>query len=180
MLDPALGFLIIAGTALLLASAAIQKFRDLSRFADIVAAYRVLPTALGRPVAWLIPCLEAAIAIALAWEPIRNGAVMAAMALLIAYAVGLGVNLRRGRLDLDCGCGPARDRRRIAAWMVWRNLLLAASLGIAALPWSPRALHLTDLFTIVGGLAVLITLYAAFDRLFGDVLPKTLVLRSHS
>ena len=180
MLDPAFGFLIVAGTALLLASAAIQKFRDPARFADIVAAYRVLPTALNRPVARLIPCLEAAIAIALVWEPIRNGAVLAAMVLLIAYAAGLVVNLRRGRHDLDCGCGPARDRRRIAAWMVWRNALLAGSLGIAALPWSARSLNLTDLLTIVGGLAVVITLYAAADRLFGDVVPKTLMLRSRS
>ena len=180
MLDPAFGFLIVAGISLLLASAAIQKFRDFVRFADIVAAYRVLPTALGGPMAWLIPCLEAAIAIALVWEPSRSGAVMAAMILLIAYAAGLGINLRRGRRDLDCGCGPARDRRRIAAWMVWRNVLLAAALGIAALPWSPRSLNLTDLLTIVGGLTVVITLYAAADRLFGDVVPKTLMLRSHT
>jgi hypothetical protein len=180
MLDPTFGFLIVGGTALLLASAAIQKFRDLARFADIVAAYRVLPPVLDRPMAWLIPCLEAAIALALVWEPIRNGAVIAAMVLLIAYAAGLGVNLLRGRLDLDCGCGAARDRRPIAIWMVWRNLLLAAAMGIAALPWSPRSLHLTDLLTIVGGLTVIITLYAAADRLFGDVMPKTLMLRSHS
>jgi hypothetical protein len=180
MLDPAFGFLIVAGTALLLASAAIQKFRDLARFADIVAAYRVLPTALGRPMARLIPCLEAAIALALMWEPIRNSAVIAAMILLITYAAGLSVNLLRGRHNLDCGCGSARDRRPIAAWMVWRNVLLAAVLGIAALPWSARSLNLTDLLTIVGGLSVVITLYAAADRLLGDVAPKTLMLRSHS
>jgi hypothetical protein len=64
--------------------------------------------------------------------------------------------------------------------MVWRNVLLAAALGIAALPWSPRSLHLTDLLTIVGGLAAVAILYAAADRLFGDVMPKTLMLRSHS
>ena len=180
MLDPAYGFLIVAGTALLLASAALRKFHGPARFAHIVAAYRVLPATLGRLVAWLIPCLEAVIAIALGWGPVRNGAVIAAMALLIAYAAVLAVNLRRGRLDLDCGCGPARDRRRIAAWMVWRNVLLAASLGIAALPWSPRSLSLTDLLTIVSGLIVIITLYAAADRLFGDVVPKALTLRSHS
>ena len=180
MLDPAFGFLIVAGTALLLASAAIQKFRNLARFADIVAAYRVLPTVLATPMARLIPCLEAAIALALLWEPIRNRAVIASMILLIAYAAGLGVNLLRGRHDLDCGCGPARGRRHIAAWMVWRNVLLAAFLGVAALPWSPRSLNLTDLLTIVAGLTVVITLYASADRLFGDVMPKTLMLRSHS
>jgi len=64
--------------------------------------------------------------------------------------------------------------------MVWRNVLLAAFLGVAALPWSPRSLNLTDLLTIVAGLTVVITLYASADRLFGDVMPKTLMLRSHS
>jgi Methylamine utilisation protein MauE len=180
LLDPAFGFLIVVGTALLLASAAIQKFLRLGRFADILVAYRVLPAALGRPAARVIPCLEAAIALALVWEPTRNSAVIAAMVLLLAYAAGLAVNLLRGRRDLDCGCGTARDRRPIAAWMVWRNVVLAAALGIAALPWSPRSLSVTDLLTIAGGLTVVITLYAAADRLFGDVAPKSLALRSRS
>jgi hypothetical protein len=180
MLDPAFGFLIVIGTALLLAGAAIEKFRGLARFADIVVAYRVLPAALGRPVAWLIPCLEFTIALALLWEPTRNGAVAAAMVLLIAYASGLSVNLLRGRRDLDCGCGAARDRRPIAAWMVWRNLILAGALGVAALPWSVRSLGVTDLLTLVGGLTVVIALYAAADRLCGEVAPKFLLLRSRS
>lgn len=180
MLDPAFGYLIVAGAALLLASAAIQKFRSLERFADIVDAYRVLPAAIGGPVAWLIPCVEAAIAVALMWAPARNAAVMAAMLLFVAYAAGMSLNLRRGRRDLDCGCGASRDRRPIAAWMVWRNAFLAVALGITLLPWSKRSLDFTDSLTLVGGLAVAIALYAAADRLFGDVAPKGLVLRSHS
>jgi len=180
MLDPAFGYLIVAGTALLFASAAIQKFRSLTRFAAIVAAYRVLPASIGGPVAWLISCLEAAIAVALMWAPARKAAVIAAMVLLIAYASGMSVNLLRGRRDLDCGCGASRDRRPIAAWMVWRNAFLAVAVGITLLPWSQRSLYFTDSLTLVGGLAVAITLYAAADRLFGDVAPKGLMLRSHS
>jgi hypothetical protein len=180
MLDPAFGYLIVTGIALLLASAAIQKFSGLARFADIVVAYRVLPGAIAGPAAWLVPCLEAAIAAALLWTPTRSAAAMAAMMLLIGYASGVGVNLLRGRRDLDCGCGAARDRRPIAAWMVWRNLLLAVTLLIAVPRWSQRALDFSDLLTIVGGLAVAITLYAAADRLFGDVAPRARLLRSHS
>ena len=180
MLDPAFGFLIVAGTSLLFVSAAIQKFRGHARFADIVVAYRVLPPALARPVAWLIPCLESAIAPALLWEPTRNGAVAAAVVLLITYAAGMSINLLRGRRDLDCGCGAARDRRPIAGWMVWRNLFLASALGVSALPWSTRSLGSTDLITLVGGLGVIIALYAAADRLYGDVAPKSLLLRSQS
>jgi hypothetical protein len=180
MLDPALGFLIVIATALLLTGAAVQKFRDLGRFADIVVAYRVLPSVLGKPVAWLIPCLESTLALALLWEPTRSAAVKAAMVLLFAYASGLSINLLRGRRDLDCGCGSARDRRPIATWMVWRNLFLVGALGVAALPWSSRSLGLTDLLTLLGGLAVTIALYATVDRLCGEIAPKSLMLRSHS
>jgi hypothetical protein len=64
--------------------------------------------------------------------------------------------------------------------MVWRNLFLAAALGSAALPWSPRAFNSTDLLTVMGGLIAAVTLYAAVDRLLGDVAPKAMMLRSTS
>ena len=180
MLDPAFGYLVIGGIALLFASAGAHKLRGLARFTEIFAAYRVLPGALARGVAWFIPCLELGIAAALLWEPSRRTAVASAIAVLIAYASGLAVNLLRGRRDLDCGCGGAHDRRAIAAWMVWRNLFLAAALGIAALPWSPRPFNLSDLPTVLGGLIVGAALYAAVDRLLGDIAPKALLLRGSS
>jgi hypothetical protein len=180
VLDPALGYLIIVGIALLFASAGAHKLRDLARFADVFAAYRVLPNALARRLAWLIPSLELGVAAGLLWGPSRRTAVIAAFVVLIAYASGLGLNLLRGRRDLDCGCGTARNHRAIAAWMVWRNLILAAALGIALLPWSRRSFDLTDLLTVMGGLTVGVTLYAAVDRLLGDVAPKAMLLRSTS
>jgi Methylamine utilisation protein MauE len=179
-LDPAFGYLIIVGIALLFASAAAQKLRSPAHFAEIFAGYRLLPDAPARRLAWLIPCIELAVAAALLWEPGRRMAVISAAAVLIAYASGLGVNLFRGRLDLDCGCGAAHDRRALSAWMVWRNLLLASLLGIAALPWSPRACGLTDLLTVMAGLMACAALYAAIDRLLGDVAPKAAMLRMPS
>lgn len=124
MLDPAFGYLIVLGMALLFAGAAMQKLRGLEHFTGIFAAYRLLPDAAARRLAWLIPCIELAVAAALLWEPSRRLGIISGAAVLIAYASGLGVNLARGRLDLDCGCGAALDRRAISAWMVWRNLLL--------------------------------------------------------
>ena len=180
MIDPAIGYLIIAGIALLFASAAAHKMRSLARFTEIFAAYRVLPDAPARQFAWAIPCLELGISASLLWATTRSLAIPAAMTVLIAYAAGIGVNLLRGRLDLDCGCGTARDRRVIAAWMVWRNLILASALGITLLPWSARSLDLTDILTLTGGLLVGVILYAAADRLLGDVARKGLLLRSTS
>jgi Methylamine utilisation protein MauE len=180
VLDPAFGYLIIAGIALLFASAGARKLQDLARFTEIFAAYRVIPVAVARRLAWLIPCLELSVAITLLWEPSRRMAVISAIAVLVAYASGLGLNLLRGRRDLECGCGAARDRRAIAAWMIWRNLILAAALGIATLPWSPRPFNPTDFLTVMGGLIVGAALYAAVDRLLGDVAPKAMSLRSTS
>ncbi len=119
-------------------------------------------------------------AASLLWEPSRRMAVTAGIAVLIAYASGLEANLLRGRRDLDCGCGTARDRRAIAGWMVWRNVILAGALGIALWPWSPRRFDWTDFLTVMGGLTVGVTLYAAVDRLLGDVAPKAMSLRSTS
>jgi hypothetical protein len=180
MLDPAFGYLIVVGIALLFAHAAAQKLRNPAHFAEIFAGYRLLPDTLARRMAWLIPCIELAVAAALLWERGRRAAVISAAAVLIAYASGLGVNLLRGRLDLDCGCGAAHDRRALSAWMVWRNLLLASVLCIAALPWSPRACGLTDLLTVMAGLMACAALYAAVDRLLGDVAPKAAMLRMTS
>jgi hypothetical protein len=180
VLDPAFGYSIVLGMAVLFASAGIHKLRDLARFTEIFAAYRLLPQAAARRLAWFIPGLELVVAMSLPWESSRSLAVPSAIALLLAYASAMGVNLLRGRRDLDCGCGAARDRRAIAAWMVWRNLFLAAALGIAALPWSPRPFAWTDVLTVTGGLAVSITLYAAIDMLLGEVAPKGMILRSTS
>jgi hypothetical protein len=180
VLDPAFGYLIIAGAALLFASAAVRKFQDLARFTEIFTAYRVLPAALARRVAWLIPCIEITIAAALSWEPGRRLGVVSATLVLIAYGSGLGVNLLRGRRDLDCGCGGPRGRRSIAPWMVWRNLLLAGAVGIAAMPWSARFLGLTDALTVAGGLIAGALLYATADRLLGDVAPRARALKGAS
>jgi hypothetical protein len=178
VLDPVFGYLIIAGIALLFASAAAHKLRGLAHFSEIFTAYRLLPDPAARRLAWLIPCLELAVAFTLLWEPSRRIAIVSAIAVLLAYASGLALNLFRKRRDLDCGCGAARGRRGISPWMAWRNVLLAAALGIAALPWSDRLFNWTDLLTTAGGLIAGVTLYAVVDGLLGDVAPKAVMLRS--
>jgi hypothetical protein len=61
--------------------------------------------------------------------------------------------------------------------MVWRNVILASVVAAAALPWQVRALSWADAMTIVGGVTALAILYAALDRLLGEVLPRTAALR---
>lgn len=121
--------------------------------------------------------LETTIAGALLIASTRGYAAVAGVTLLVLYATAIAINLRRGRLDLDCGCAGFADRRPIAAWMVWRNLLLAALLAATLLPWAPRRLAGTDAVTIVAGLAALASIYAALERLLGQVMPRTAALR---
>ncbi len=176
MLDPVAGYLIVFGIALLFALAGSHKLRNIALFTEVFSAYRVLPESLARRAAWLIPAIELAIALALPWEACRPWALIAAVALLIGYAAGISLNLVRGRRELDCGCGAAGNRRSIAPWMVWRNLVLAFALGVAAMPWIARPLTGLDVLTVTGALSAAAMLYAAVDRLLGGVAPKTMAL----
>lgn len=181
LLDPTLGHSITLGCALLFGTASVHKFRDLARFTEIFAAYRLLPDSLARRVAPLIPCVELGVAIGL---PLSAGgrpqAVAVGVGVLIAYAAGVGLNLARGRRDLDCGCIAARSRRSIAPWMVSRNLMLALVLGLAAWPWSSRAFEAADFLTVGCTVAAAALLYAAIDRLLGNVMPGTIASRRNS
>jgi hypothetical protein len=171
MLDPAIGALIGGLFVLLFASAAVQKLRAPIRFAEVFAAYRVLPAGLAR-LSLLVPALELLIAAGVLVQATRAGAAGTGAALLVVYAAAVGVNLRRGRHDLACGCGGPNERRPIAPWMVVRNLLLAAVLSLAALPWLPRALERADLLTVGGGVAVAALLYLSLDRLLSRISPQ--------
>jgi len=176
MLDPAIGALLTGGCALLFASAALHKLRDLPRFATVLRAYRLLPAGAGR-LAPLVPLAELSVALGLLPPVTRFGAALAGAVLLLLYGVAIAVNLGRGRRDLACGCGGPDDARPIAPWMVARNLVLALLLGVTLLPWQTRALLPPDTLTIGGGLAVATLLYVCLDRLLGRVMPWTRALR---
>ena len=176
-LDPGIGCLLAGALALLFAHAAWHKWRALAHFRGQLAAYRLLPDALLGVAGVGVPLAETAIAVLLLIGPLRAAAALAGAALLLAYAAAMGINLARGRRDLDCGCAGPAERRPIAAWMVWRNVLLSLVLLALGRPWSERALGAVDLLTIGGGVLVLVLLYAAVERLLGQVMPRTAALR---
>ncbi len=178
-IDPAIACLIVACTALLFAAAAIHKLRDLRHFGEIFAAYGLLPFAVGRYASRAVPVLEAAVAAGLLFDGSRTPAAGVGIALLLAYAGAIAVNLSRGRRDLACGCGGPDDRRPIAAWMVWRNISIAILLATALLPRSPRTLILTDAVTIGFGTVACALVYLCLDRLSGRTGRLTDQLRMH-
>jgi uncharacterized membrane protein YphA (DoxX/SURF4 family) len=167
-LDPAVAALVLFCAALLFAGAAVHKFRDLHRFDEIFAAYGLLPASAGRRFSRAVPVLEVLVAVGLLLDPVHPAASAVGIVLLLAYAAAIAANLLRGRRDLACGCGGPNDRRPIAPWMVWRNILLAGLLGSSMLPTSQRTLELTDALTIGFGTAACALVYLCLDRLLGN------------
>jgi hypothetical protein len=176
MIDPAIGAMLAAAFALLFVTAAIHKLRDLGTFAEAFGAYQLLPESLAR-LAWLLPLLELAIGASLLAAATRAAAAAAGAALLLVYAAAIGINLRRGRRELACGCGGPQEHRPIGAWMVWRNLGLAALLTALRLPSGPRPLEVIDALTILAGTAVVALIYMSLERLRA---PGPAALRSSS
>ena len=164
-LDPVFGALIAICFAVLFASAALHKWRDLAGFEQAFAAYALLPQIPKQRLVWLVPLCETAVAVGLLAPRTRAVAALGGALLLLAYAAAIALNLQRGRRDIACGCGGPDQRRPIAGWMAWRNLVLALVLAIAIWPWSGRALTWMDAATIAFGAAAAIVAYLCFDRL---------------
>jgi len=179
MIDPALGALLAGAFALLFASAALHKLLDREAFGRVFRAYGVVPPPLLR-LATLVPLLELTVAAALLTAGARAGAAATGVVLLMTYAAAIAINLGRGRRDLACGCGGANDARPIAAWMVGRNLILAALLALTLLPWSSRTLGAADALTIGAGTSVAALLYMSVDTLLGRVRSRAALLRGAS
>ena len=152
ILDPVVGILILASVALLFASAAVHKLRDLARFDEIFSAYGMMPASSTLRTSRAVPLLEMAVAAGLASNVTRP------------YAVNLG----RGRLDIRWGYRGVGEGRPIAGWMVWRNILIALAAATAFAPWTERGLTMTDGVTIAFGLLTVALIYLCADQLLGN------------
>ena len=168
-LDPAVSLLMVAAIALLFASASVHKLRDLKRFDEIFTAYDLLTPLARLHFSWAIPLLELAVAVGLPFDASRPYAAGVGIVLLSVYAAAITVNLRRGRRDLACGCGGPDERRPIAPWMVWRNVVIALALVGTLAPRTARTFGVTDAVTIISGLLALAIIYLCIDQLMGYV-----------
>ena len=115
--------------ALLFARAAWHKLADRARWLAALEAYHLLPMAMRPMVGWVLPRLEAAVALALLLPPVRREAAGAAALLLLLFAGAAATHLLRGRGGFDCGCGFDRGAARVSWPLVARQ---AAWLGMAA------------------------------------------------
>ena len=168
MIDPLVGRAIATAFALLWLLAAWHKVSAGERFVATLGEYRLLPAVLTRPVARLLPLVEAALG--LGWlSGLAPGWVASLTAALLgAYAVAIAINLGRGRVHIGCGCGigtATGDDPSLSWWLVARNLALGAVAMAAALPASRRELELLDWMTLVFALLACVALYSGASQL---------------
>jgi hypothetical protein len=159
VIDPLPQFTAAILLAVVFASAAVGKLMELSTFAAVVENYRILPRLLAAPVAYVLPVVELAVALALLVPVTRPAAAGAAAILLGVFALAIGINVRRGRLTIDCGCFRSTHRQRISWWMVLRNLLLMALALTCLADATARVLGLADFALGAFGAAALFALY---------------------
>jgi hypothetical protein len=164
-LDPAVRLLLRAGLAVLLASAAAHKLRDLQAFRAAVAAYDLVPGFAVGGLSVLLIGSELLFALALMVAGSSPVPSLGAAALLLAYTSAIAINLKRGRRDIDCGCAGPLRRQRLRGGLVARNLVLLSAALASALPAAARTFVWIDLFTLVSGLAASCLLYKAVDAL---------------
>lgn len=154
--------------AVLLASAATHKVRAPARFARQLADYQLLPQALVRPSARLVPVVELGIAFALLVPVSRSWAALAAAGLLALYAAAIGINLWRGRADIDCGCAGPDQAQPLRPVLLARNSALVALALLASVAPVARDLTLFDGFVTLAAAAVALLIYAAADDLLAN------------
>jgi Methylamine utilisation protein MauE len=123
--------------ALVFLTAAIGKFRHWTELRGVIDNFRLLPRWSVPTAAAILPAFEAAVGMMLLfssnahWPPSAHWAEILAMALLMLFAVAMGINLARGRREIDCGCFQASLKQRISGWLVARNGLYVTLLAVA-------------------------------------------------
>ena len=174
-MDPVPGYVIRGLLALVFLAACVHKLVAPRSFVEALRGYALVPDALAVWLAAPIVVAELCAGVGLLVPAMQRDATVGALALLVLYAAGMSINLLRGRRDIDCGCAGTAGRQSLSGWLVARNLLLAAALGVTLAPASPRALDTFDLFTIALGAGALYALYVASNLLFAYA-PRTKAL----
>ncbi len=179
MIDPVVPAVLRGALALLFASAAVHKLRDLPAFRVALEAYELLPGRLPRLAAPALVAAELGTVALLLSPAARPWGFVAAGLLLSLYTAAIGVNLLRGRLGIDCGCfGPAL-RLELSGTLLARNALLLAGTLVGWLPPALRPLAGPDALPILAAIGFLALAYAAASRLLANA-PALRPLRSES
>ncbi|HUE66181.1 MAG TPA: MauE/DoxX family redox-associated membrane protein [Rhizomicrobium sp.] len=122
--------------------AAVQKAMHWRILPGVIANYRILPRWLTLPAASLLPPVEMILSILLLSAQFRLWSALAAIVLLILFAVAMTINITCGREHIDCGCGETFLRQTLNWALVARNGLLAALLVPSLVVMAPLTMSL--------------------------------------
>ena len=176
-IDPALRDLIAFSLAAILGASAAMKFSDVAMFESSLANYRLLPRALERPFAYLVPMGEGACAAGILFAATRSAAAAGLLLLLAIFTGAIAINLVRGRANIDCGCFGPMLHQPLSGWLIARNVALMALATALLIPAGIRSLTMLDIVTIILGAATVVALYAAANVALGNA-PVTRMLES--
>ena len=166
--EPMLHWALRTFLAVMFTAAAIGKLIRLEEFYGVVRNFRLLPDALSRTVAMVLPVVELAVAAGLLITPLAVPAALSAAVLLVVFGLAIAINVLRGRTQIDCGCFRNGIKQRISWAMVGRNVLLTAmALGAVALLPLARPAGVPDLAVGMTAGAVLFLLYFSASMLAG-------------
>jgi hypothetical protein len=154
--------------ALVFLSAAVGKMRHWLALQGVIANYRLVPQALVAPIAYLLPPVEAALAIWLLSGWAAPSAAAGAAGLLCVFAVAMAVNLSRGRRDINCGCFQSALRQTLSWALVWRNVSLASGLVLTTAVVGASGGLWDTLYAVIVG-AVLFVLLSSLTILWSIV-----------
>ena len=120
-----------------------DKILDPAGFAQIVANYRLLPTALANATAVVLPWIEAICGLALVTGRFEKGAALLVSLMMVLFTGLVLLNAYRG-LNIACGCFSlsAREPSNLAVNTLRNLALLAAALWVLYGPkreWLPPA-----------------------------------------
>jgi len=109
------------------------------RWWQALDGYRILPKSAKRATAAIVPRAEIGLGVAL-WLPwLDRYAAVVVAAMMLVFAVAIGVNLASGITRFDCGCTPGQ-RSPHAATLLARALALAGGAGVLAMLPGPELL----------------------------------------
>jgi hypothetical protein len=167
--DPTAVIFCQVSLALIFGLGAWTKLRNLEEFVGVVRNYRLLPEFAVQPVAYTMPFLEAAIAVAILVGPARSYAAMGAFALLAIFAVAMGVNILRGRRYIECGCFRTVLKQRLSWWLVARNgVLMTLAALVATVPVMARPIVVLDVYAGTMAAIVVVLFYVALGHVLSE------------
>lgn len=154
-----------AFAAFLFARAVLHKLWDFTAFTGFVADYRLLPETLVKPASVALIAAEVAVVLAVMVPGARGFGLVLGAAMLLGYALAMGINVARGRRHIECGCGGAVQP--ITPALLARNGVLAALLlASAAMP--ATALAWTDAAAAIAAALIFFSGYLMADQLLSN------------